>query len=71
MTTPKKPRLTPTEREAFTRRVVARYADGASIRTIAVEEGWSYGGIHRVLIQADVYLRPRGGAGREPRKAAR
>ncbi|GAA1769831.1 helix-turn-helix domain-containing protein [Nonomuraea bangladeshensis] len=43
--------------------IVRKYCDERlSIRTIAEAVGKSYGFVHRVLTDADVTLRPRGGA---------
>lgn len=41
--------------------MVNRYRKGASIRTIAADQGRSYGNIHRLLTEAGVTLRTRGG----------
>ena len=47
-----------------------KYAGGASIRDLAVETGRSYGFVHRLLVEAEVPLRGRGGAPRSRKKAA-
>lgn len=42
--------------------LVARYQEGASIRSLAAEFGRSYGFVHRMLREAPITLRPRGGS---------
>lgn len=61
-------RLTGVERDKLAARLVTRYEQGASIRSLAEETGRSYGFVHRVLSESDVTLRGRGGAtrGRAP-----
>lgn len=49
--------------------IVDAYAEGLSIRQIAIETGRSYGGVNRTLVRAGVALRPRG-VYRRPSKAA-
>lgn len=49
--------------------MAARYADGASIRTIAEEFGGSYGWTREQLVGAGVQMRPCGGS-RGRRKAS-
>jgi hypothetical protein len=41
--------------------VVRKYDNGASIRQLAEDTGRSYGFVHRLLAEADVTLRGRGG----------
>ncbi|MCP2259262.1 hypothetical protein LX15_002963 [Streptoalloteichus tenebrarius] len=41
-----------------------KYEKGASIRSLARSTGRSYGFVHRILIEAGVQLRGRGGARR-------
>lgn len=57
-------RVTGTAREELTQQVVEQYAKGASIRELAASTGRSYGFIHRLLTEAGVPLRGRGGATR-------
>ncbi|MFK0047863.1 helix-turn-helix domain-containing protein [Streptomyces sp. NPDC090741] len=61
---PKGKRLTGDARTAFVRAVVAAYMDErqGSIRQITQETGRAYGTIHRLLTDANVPLRGRGGA---------
>lgn len=47
----------------------AKYERGASIRTLAEDTGRSYGFVHRMLREAEVTLRARGGATRGARAA--
>ena len=55
------------ERNEFRRttglRVADSYRAGASIRQLAQAEGYSYGWMRSVLLQAGVTLRRRGGTG--------
>jgi transposase len=55
------------DRSALGKQVAARYAKGVSIRDLAAELGRSYGFVHRLLVEAQVTLRGRGG----PRRAAK
>jgi hypothetical protein len=48
-----------------------KYEKGASIRALAESTGRSYGFIHRVLSEAGVTLRSRGGATRPKQKQTR
>ncbi|MCU0300960.1 MAG: helix-turn-helix domain-containing protein [Candidatus Nanopelagicales bacterium] len=57
-------RVTGDARAALTRDVVARYQAGASIRELAASLDRSYGFVHRLLTDAGVELRGRGGATR-------
>lgn len=57
-------------RDEATREFVRRYEDGESIRSIAAESGRSYGFVQKLLKEAGVQFRARGGATR-PRRAAR
>lgn len=61
-------KLTAKQRAELVTNLEQRYAAGASIRALAEEFGYSYGGIHRWLTSAGVSLRPRGGSNR-PRAA--
>jgi predicted transcriptional regulator len=56
------------ERRELTEYVCAEYADGKSIRTIASTINRSYGQVHRLLADAGVQFRGRGGARKGPRK---
>ncbi len=49
------------ERKANVDYCVAAYADGASIQDLADTIGRSYGTVHKLLVDAGVTLRPRGG----------
>ncbi|MFF3501689.1 helix-turn-helix domain-containing protein [Streptomyces sp. NPDC003247] len=53
--------ITGAAREELAREMKKQYADGLSIRAIAEAHGRSYGFVHRVLTEADVPLRSRGG----------
>jgi hypothetical protein len=57
-------RVTGEARAQLIREVAARYGAGESIRELAASLGRSYGFVHRLLIEADVELRGRGGATR-------
>lgn len=57
-------RVTGAEREKLSLTLVKEYEAGASIRELAASTGRSYGFIHRVLDEAGVTLRGRGGATR-------
>jgi hypothetical protein len=54
-------RITGTARDELTVELVRKYDDGASIRELAEDSGRSYGFVHRVLADADITLRGRGG----------
>ncbi|MCZ4102222.1 transcriptional regulator [Streptomyces sp. So13.3] len=54
-------RLIGAAREKVTTQLATDYENGASIRTLATLTGHSYGFIHRVLVDAGVTLRSRGG----------
>ncbi len=58
-------RVTGEERAALSERLAQKYSAGASIRELAASTGRSYGFVHRVLTEADVTLRGRGGAVRD------
>jgi transposase len=55
-------RLTGEQRTAVADQVVALYNHGFAIRDIADELGRSYGNVHRILKDAKVEFRSRGGA---------
>jgi Helix-turn-helix domain len=57
-------RVSGTDRAELTEELTRRYADGASIRSLAAETGRSYGFVHGLLVDARVSLRGRGGATR-------
>jgi len=57
-------RVTGAEREELSRSLVAQYGEGASIRELSASTGRSYGFVHRMLTDAGVQLRGRGGATR-------
>lgn len=54
--------VTDAERERIAVRWVAAYQKGASIRDIARKANRSYGMVHRVLADAGIEFRSRGGA---------
>lgn len=54
-------RATGKVRENLRKYVADQYAEGKSIRAIADDIGRSYGTVHRLLNEANVLLRPRGG----------
>jgi hypothetical protein len=57
-------RVTGADRDKLTRDLVSQYKSGASIRELAAQTSRSYGFIHRILKDAGVQLRGRGGATR-------
>lgn len=67
-TLPKGRRITGSAREDLTEQLKKQYEGGASIRQLAQETGRSYGFVHRLLVEADVTLRGRGGPTRGPAK---
>ena len=54
-------RITGTARDELTVELVRKYDNGASIRQLAEDTGRSYGFVHRLLAEAGVTLRGRGG----------
>ncbi len=62
---PNVPRVTGEQRTALGQELAQQYNAGASIRELAASTGRSYGFVHRVLTEADVQLRGRGGATRD------
>jgi hypothetical protein len=58
-------RITGPERDKLGKSLKKRYVSGASIRELAAETSRSYGFIHRILSDAGVQLRGRGGATRK------
>lgn len=63
-------RVSGAARDSLKSELSEKYASGASIRDLAVETGRSYGFVHRLLVEAKVPLRGRGGAPRSRKKAA-
>ena len=61
-------RITGGDRNKLAADLKRRYASGASIRDLASETGRSYGFVHRLLLDAQVPLRGRGGATRTKKK---
>lgn len=57
-------RVSGSERDKLSADLKKKYAAGASIRDLAEATGRSYGFVHRVLSEAGVPLRGRGGATR-------
>ena len=57
-------RITGGDRNKLAADLKRRYTGGASIRDLASETGRSYGFVHRMLSEAGVALRGRGGATR-------
>ncbi|GAA1770153.1 transcriptional regulator [Streptomonospora sp. PA3] len=57
-------RVTGTERSELASELKRRYDEGESIRSLAAATGRSYGFVHRLLTEAGVTLRGRGGATR-------
>lgn len=55
-------RLTGAERIKLRQQLAAQYKAGTSIRTLAALSGRSYGSVHRLLSEAKVTMRSRGGA---------
>ena len=53
------------ERSELAADLKRRYEEGESIRRLAAATGRSYGFVHRLLSEADVELRGRGGATRK------
>ncbi len=54
------------ERAAARAAAAQRYAEGATVRTIAAELGRSYGFVHRLLQESGVELRSRGARSKPP-----
>jgi DNA-directed RNA polymerase specialized sigma24 family protein len=52
------------KRDALREKIRTDYESGASIRQIAVSLDRSYGFVHRLLLEARVELRRRGGTGK-------
>jgi hypothetical protein len=62
---PPRHQVTGDQRTKVQRELVAKYRKGASIRGLAAEYGRSYGFMHRILTEAGIALRGRGGAVRK------
>lgn len=60
-------RVTGAARDTLARDYRIRYEAGASIRALSEESGRSYGFVHRLLGEAGVEFRSRGGATRRTR----
>lgn len=65
---PKGARITGTARDRLTAELTRKYQKGQSIRALADSTGRSYGFVHRLLVDAEVKLRGRGGATRTKKK---
>lgn len=63
----KSARLSRPERERLSKKVATQYEKGKSIREIGEATGRSYGAVHRMLTDAGVSFRTRGGAVRKKR----
>ncbi len=61
-------RITGTARDKLSADLRKRYEKGHSIRALAESTGRSYGFVHRLLVDAEVPLRGRGGATRSKKK---
>jgi predicted transcriptional regulator len=61
-------RISGAEREQLAKTLRKSYEKGASLRELASQTGRSYGFVHRVLTDAGVTLRGRGGATRATKK---
>lgn len=61
-------RITGTARDKLTADLTKKYQKGQSIRALAESTGRSYGFVHRLLVDAEIQLRGRGGATRTKRK---
>lgn len=58
-------RISGSQRDALTEKLLKQYEKGASIRELANETGRSYGFVHRILVDGGATLRGRGGATRK------
>ncbi|MDL5154818.1 helix-turn-helix domain-containing protein [Actinomycetospora termitidis] len=61
-------RVTGSEREKLSGELLKRYQKGASIREICAETGYSIGRVRRLLVDAGVEFRGRGGTHGRARK---
>ncbi|KOU53555.1 helix-turn-helix domain-containing protein [Streptomyces sp. WM6378] len=57
-------RITGAVRDKLTDELMKAYESGQSVRTITEDAGRSYGFVHRILTEAGVTLRSRGGNSR-------
>ena len=57
------------QRPGFAEELMAKYEAGTSVRALAAETGMTYGSVHRMLTEAGVVLRGRGGASRRQPKS--
>lgn len=64
----KRARITGAAREKLAADLRKKYEKGQSIRALAEGTGRSYGFVHRLLLDAEVPLRGRGGATRTKKK---
>jgi hypothetical protein len=60
-------RITGADRVSWQKDLKTQYEKGASVRALAEATGRSYGFVHRVLGEAGVVMRPRGGYRRRPK----
>lgn len=56
-----RPRIKGSERAALARSLGRAYVGGATIRALAADRGMSYGTVRKLLLEARVTLRGRGG----------
>jgi hypothetical protein len=68
LTIKKGARITGAARDKLATDLRKKYEKGQSIRALAEGTGRSYGFVHRLLLDADVPLRGRGGATRTKKK---
>lgn len=61
-------RITGSDRDKLAKDLKKKYESGRSIRELAADTGRSYGFVHRILSDAGVKLRGRGGATRRKSK---
>jgi predicted transcriptional regulator len=66
---PKGRRISGSERDMLAADLKKKYESGVSIRALAESTGRSYGFVHRVLSEAGVTMRGRGGATRGKAKS--
>lgn len=66
MKTTGQPRLTGEARTAKALDLQVKYLAGSSIRSLADHTGYSYGLVHKLLLEAKTPLRSRGGARPRP-----
>jgi hypothetical protein len=61
MRSPRRPRLTGPERTQLAEKLRDDYEAGSTIRSLAQRNGYSYGTVHTLLLEAHTKLRKRGG----------